>query len=81
MAHPDPKTYCQGEVTLITCSGRAFKPKGAEIVSGHSVIFRCENPARIRVELVDAAETGTRPQPGTRFTRRKPSLPPNPKAM
>ena len=80
VARPDPKTYRKGEVTLITCSGRAFKPKGAEIVSGHSVIFRCESPARIRVELVDAAETGTRPQPGTRFTGRKPSLPTNPKA-
>lgn len=75
VAHPDPKRYRQGEVTLITLSGKDFKPKRAEIVSGHSVLFRCEAPARIRVELVDAAETGTRPKPGTRFTVRRPSPP------
>lgn len=80
VAYPDPKGYRTGQVTLITCSGKDFKPKRAEIVSGHSVLFRCETPARLRVELIEAAETGTKPKPGTRFTRRKPSLPADSKA-
>ncbi len=80
VAHPDPKGYRKGEVTLFTFSGRDFKPKRAEIVSGHSLLFRCETPARIRVELVDAAETGTRPRPGTRFTVRRTIPPAAPKS-
>ncbi|MEW6580258.1 MAG: hypothetical protein AB1435_13850 [Chloroflexota bacterium] len=77
---PDRKDYRAGEAVLVTCGAGAFKPKRVEITSGHSVVFRCETPARLRVELVDAAESAPRPRQEMRHTLRRSPGPPSHKA-
>ena len=63
-----PKDYRPGEAVLVSSDAAAFKPKRLDIMSGHSVVFRCEAPARLRVELVEPAESAPRPRQDMRHT-------------
>lgn len=75
-----PKDYQPGQAVLVTSDARAFKPKRVDIMSGHSVVFRCETPARLRVELVEPAESAPKPRQEMRHTLRRLSGPPSRKA-
>lgn len=75
-----PKDYRPDQAELVTCDAQAFKPKRVDITSGHSVVFRCEAPARLRVELVEPAESAPKPRKEMRHTLRRSSGPASRKA-